>query len=688
MKFGRGFECIVLGAGLCTSLAFGQMVAVNGASFDAAQPMAPGSFASIFGQNLCSQTAAGGWIAPGQLPTNLGNCSVTVNGTMAMLQYVSDGQINFIVPPNIGPGTAGIAVNNGSQVVNGSMTIGPAGPGIFTMTGMGVGEGAMLNGMTYQLGPFSTITNDKPTVTAMYVTGLDLSSKPTVSVGGMPGDVMWWGNAPGYAGLQQINVGFPSGVAGAGRVPVTVTSGGVTSNVTFMEILPTTSMMQGMPGWGPGMMVGDNTPRGHELSYMAFSPSNNTALVTDENDDVVRVISLNSNTTTATITLPSGSQAHAIAVSADGTLAAVALSAKASIALIDLSQQTVAAVIGTGYYPSHLAFSGSNLLVTNEAGGSVSVIDTGARTVVQTVPVGLGPSGIAATPSLAVVANMQAGTISLVSMADYSVSNIALPAGTRPYEVAVSAAGNKALISTPMSDGFLILDLGTRAVTTVDTSVWNAMGPGAIVTNGSLAFIANMMTASVTAVDLAAGQVIKTFPVDPGPRALAVNAAKNQLLVLAEGTGTLDVVDLSSYAIAARLNAGDTERVGNWTLPLISSVTPNAAAPDSSFTLTIAGANLQAVKDIEFHIAGYGSGMGGGMGGGMMGGGGSGLGIGSEDPNIKVSNVQANAAGTQVTAWVHILSSAAAGTRQIRLETGQAEVMGMMSGTLFTVTGQ
>ena len=283
---------------------------------------------------------------------------------------------------------------------------------------------------------------------------------------------------------------------------MTVTSNGQTSNVTFMEVLPTTSMMQGMPGWGPGMTIGDNMARGHELSDMAFNPANNIVLVTDENDDVIRVISLDSNTTTATITLPAGSQAHAIAVNAAGTLAAVALSAKASVALIDLSKKGVAAVIGTGYYPSHVTFSGSSLLVTNQASGTVSVIDTGTRAVVQTVAVGLGPSGIAATPEFAVVANMQGGTVSVINMADYSVSNVVLPAGSRPYEVAISAAANNALVSTPMSNGFLILDLGTKAVTTVDTSVWNAMGPGAVVTNGSNAFIANMMTASVTAVDL------------------------------------------------------------------------------------------------------------------------------------------------------------------------------------------
>jgi hypothetical protein len=47
----------------------GQMAVVNGASFNPSQPLAPGSFATIFGASLCSQTAAATWIAPGQIPT-------------------------------------------------------------------------------------------------------------------------------------------------------------------------------------------------------------------------------------------------------------------------------------------------------------------------------------------------------------------------------------------------------------------------------------------------------------------------------------------------------------------------------------------------------------------------------------------------------------------------------------------
>jgi uncharacterized protein (TIGR03437 family) len=665
------------------SQALAQISVMNGASFDSAQPIAAGSFASAFGQNLCSQTMAGNWIAPGQLPTMLGGCSVSVNGVPAMMQYVSPGQINFIMPGGVGSGQATVTIHTGSQMMSGTALTGSAGPGIFALNGMGMGEGAMLNSAMWQMGPFSTSTNGQPTYIAIYATGLDPSTKPVVTIGGMPVDVMWFGNAPGYAGLQQINIALPAGMAGVGRVPMTITSNGQTSNVTFLHVLPTSAMMQGMPGWGQGMIVGENMARGHELSYLAFNPASNTVLVTDENDDAVRVISLASNSTSATITLPAGSQAHAIAVNAAGNLAAVALSAQASVALIDLSQNKVVSVIGTGYYPSRLVFSGSTLLVTNSASGTVSAIDTVSRTVTQTLTAGLGASGIAAAGNTAVVANMQAGSISVIDLTNNSVSTIALPAGSRPHEVAINGQATKAVITTPMSNGFLILDLASKSFTPVATSTWNGMGPGAVAVNGNTAYIANQMTASVTVVDLGTGSVVKTFAVDPGPMAVAVNPAKNQLLVLAEGTGTVDVVDLASYTITSRINAGDTERQGQFTMPLISSITPASAAAGSNFTLTVAGSGLQDVQAIEFLSSG--SGMGSGMGGGMMGPG-AGAGVGQPDPNIKVSNVVVNAAGTQITASVQIVSTAATGTRLIRLDTNYGNVMGMMTRSVFTVT--
>jgi hypothetical protein len=95
--------------------------------------------------------------------------------------------------------------------------------------------------------------------------------------------------------------------------------------------------------------------------------------------------------------------------------------------------------------------------------------------------------------------------------------------------------------------------------------------------------------------------------------------------------------------------------------------------------LTLIGSGFDGVQGIEFHLTSTGA------GGGMMGGG-MGSGMGQADANIKVSNLQVNGAGTQITASVQVTDAAAAGTRQIRLETTNGEVMGMIAGSRFTVT--
>src|SRR5450755_3314919 len=111
---------------------FSQTSVLNAASFEATRPMAPGSFASVFGQNLCGQTATGQRDSGGMYPITLGGCSFTVNGAAAMMQYVASGQMNFVVPQNMGAGTASVVINNGAQMSTSSMPIGPAGPGVFS----------------------------------------------------------------------------------------------------------------------------------------------------------------------------------------------------------------------------------------------------------------------------------------------------------------------------------------------------------------------------------------------------------------------------------------------------------------------------------------------------------------------------------------------------------------------------
>jgi len=193
----------------------------------------PGMLLSIFGTQLANSTNQN---SATPAPFSLGGVSARVNGLDAPILYTSAGQLNIQVPFEAGAGPAVLGVNNNGQIVGFQLQIAPSAPGVFADAGNNlIPKSTVAAGGTISL----YLTGDGD-VTPALLTGFTSSSATpvaslpksrlplSVTVGGVPAFVQFYGLAPGLVGITQVSFTVPNSVK-PGVQPVVVTVGGASS---------------------------------------------------------------------------------------------------------------------------------------------------------------------------------------------------------------------------------------------------------------------------------------------------------------------------------------------------------------------------------------------------------------------------------------------------------------------------
>jgi uncharacterized protein (TIGR03437 family) len=227
---------------------------VSAAKSTSNQPLAPGSFISIYGVNL---SAGQNPALSLPLATQLGATEAVLGGRPLPLQYAATGQVNAIVPYDLPPNTTQqlIIANGPALSVPEPVVIAPAQPAVFAQAD---GSGVVFDvkpGQTAQVPVDTGHPMSAGDAIVIYCAGLGPvnplvaagsaapSSPPattinpvTVTIGGKTAQVFFGGLVGGFAGLYQVNAYVPKGIAPGDAVPLVITISGFDSAPVYVAV--------------------------------------------------------------------------------------------------------------------------------------------------------------------------------------------------------------------------------------------------------------------------------------------------------------------------------------------------------------------------------------------------------------------------------------------------------------------
>jgi YVTN family beta-propeller protein len=208
------------------------------------------------------------------------------------------------------------------------------------------------------------------------------------------------------------------------------------------------------------------------------------------------------------------------------------------------------------------AADSGTLLVLNKSDDTVSLLDVASKKSVATIPTGAGPHEVAVSPDgrMAVVCNYgsQAAPGNSLTVIDVPgrkvLRTIDLQEFRRPHGAAW-LRGNEVAITTEGSKDLHIVDVASGKVTATIKTDQNGSHMVALAPKRDRAFVANIGSGTVSAIDLKQKRLIANIPSGEGTEGIDVSPDQREVWATNRGANTLSVIDVASLKVVATLES-------------------------------------------------------------------------------------------------------------------------------------
>jgi YVTN family beta-propeller protein len=288
--------------------------------------------------------------------------------------------------------------------------------------------------------------------------------------------------------------------------------------------------------------------------------------------------------------------------------------------VIDTFSNSVVATIPVGTLPWGVAIDAvDNLIyVTNYGSGTVSIIDgftnslcVPTRCTLNTITVGSNPEGIALNLVLsqAYVANSGSNTVSVINITSDTVF-ATVPVGSSPQSVAVGSAQPKPPNSQPYtvfvtnygSNTISVIPVGSPYLTFPVTTVTVGNNPWGVVVNPytNRVYVTNSGSGTVTVLNGSSFSTISTISLGPGstPEGIDIDTSSSKAYVANPASNTVSVIDLTTNTVLSSTNPPIPMPVGigPWgvatVIPSLNVLYPSLAYVTNSGTNTVSVIDL------------------------------------------------------------------------------------------------